>query len=330
VILVTGGAGYIGSHFVLACLAHNRSIVVLDDLSTGFRDAVPPSVPFIQGDFGAPDLLKKVFEAYDIKAVVHFAGKVVVPDSVANPLGYYDSIVTKTRCLLAHCAKFGIDEFVFSSTAAVYGTPTSESVVETMNTLPMSPYGRAKLMVEWMLADVAQAHGMRYVTLRYFNVAGADPRGRAGLRSPNATHLLKRICEVAVGLRSHVDIYGTDYDTPDGTCIRDFIHVSDLANIHLYAVDYLAFKQRSVTLNCGYGKGTSVREAIDAASRLIGQQLPYHDDARRTGDIPAIIADTTMLHETFDWSPKYNNLDMMLQTALQSEKFLGFNQQISA
>lgn len=319
-MLVTGGAGYIGSHFVLACRDDNRDIVVLDDLSTGFRDAIPPDVPFVRGDCGDRALLENISKTYGITAVVHFAGKVVVPESISDPLGYYDTNTIKTRSLLAHCVAFGIGNFVFSSTAAVYGPPASPSVTEAAPTLPISPYGRSKLMVEWMLADAAQAHNLHYAALRYFNVAGADPDGRCGLRSPNATHLLKRVCEVAVGNRPFIEIYGNDYETPDGTCIRDFIHVTDLTEAHLLAIDYLAFEKSSIILNCGYGVGTSVQQAITVTSEHIGQSLPFRIRNRRIGDIPSIIADTTLLERTFDWAPKYNDLAILLDTAIRYEK----------
>lgn len=324
-ILVTGGAGYIGSHFVLACQDRKRAVVVLDDLSTGFRDAVPPDIPFVHGDCGDQELLEKITKIYGITAVVHFAGKVVVPESVSDPLGYYETNTTKTRKLLAHCIEFGIRNIVFSSTAAVYGSPLCQSVAEVAPTLPMSPYGRSKLMVEWMLSDAAAAHDLCYVALRYFNVAGADPEGRAGLRSPNATHLLKRVCEVAVGSRPFIDVYGNDYDTPDGTCIRDFIHVSDLAEAHLHAIDYLAYEKSSIILNCGYGVGTSVQQAITATSEQIGRPLPFRVRDRRVGDIPAIISDTALLDRTFNWEPRYNNLETLLDTAIKYEEQLTMN-----
>lgn len=319
-ILVTGGAGYIGSHFVLACRDNNRAVVVLDDLSTGFKDAVPSDIPFVVGDCGDRALLKEISKTYGISAVVHFAGKVIVPDSVADPLGYYETNTAKTRSLLEHCIEFGVRNFVFSSTAAVYGTPPSTSVCEAVATHPISPYGRSKLMIEWMLSDIAQAHDFRYAALRYFNVAGADPQGRCGLRSPKATHLLKRVCEVAVGSRPFIEVYGDDYETPDGTCVRDFIHVSDLAEAHLLAIDHLASQQSSVTLNCGYGVGTSVRQAITAASEQIGRSLPFRIRDRRVGDIPAIISNTALLERTFNWAPKHNNLAALLDTAIRFEE----------
>lgn len=321
-ILVTGGAGYIGSHFVLACRDNNRAIVVLDDLSTGFRDAVPTDIPFVHGDCNDRELFEKIWQTYGITAVVHFAGKVVVPDSLSDPLGYYETNTTKTSQLLMYCIEFGVCNFVFSSTAAVYGSPHSESVAEVAPTFPVSPYGRSKLMVEWMLADAAVAHDFRYVALRYFNVAGADPEARAGLRSPNATHLLKRVCEVAVGGRPFIEVFGEDYDTPDGTCIRDFVHVSDLADAHLKAIDYLADEQSSIVLNCGYGIGTSVKQAISATSKQIGREIPSCVRARRDGDIPAIISDTTLLRSTFNWEPRFNSIESMIYTALKYEEGL--------
>lgn len=318
-ILVTGGAGYIGSHFVLACLDNRRSVVVLDDLSTGFRDAVPPDVPFVHGDFGDKAILDRITRAYDISAIVHFAGRVIVEESITDPLQYYDINTARTRTLLAHCVLHEINEVVFSSTAAVYGPPLQRCVPETAPTRPISPYGRSKLMVEWMLDDLSHASDLRFVALRYFNVAGADPAGRAGLRTLNATHLLKRICEVAAGHLPHLDVYGRDYDTPDGTCIRDFIHVSDLASAHLHALDYLSFGNASTVLNCGYGTGISVRDAIGTMSDLLGHELPHQYCARRPGDIPAIIADVGLLHATLDWVPQFNALEPLLRTALAYE-----------
>jgi UDP-glucose 4-epimerase len=318
-VLITGGAGYIGSHTVLACREIPRPVVVLDNLSKGSRDLVPADVPFYEGDAGDPKLLGDIFGNHRIGAVIHFAGDIVVPESVAAPLSYYLSNTCKTRSLLQACVDHGIEQFVFSSTAAVYGQPEAIPVKESAPTRPANPYGTSKLMVEWMLRDVARAHDLRYVVLRYFNVAGADPLGRTGQASPDATHLIKVACEAAAGKRGQIQIFGTDYDTPDGTCIRDFIHVSDLARAHVNALDYLRHHPESQTLNCGYGRGYSVREVLDGVGRIAGRPLPICIAPRRAGDVAALIADASRLRNVFDWVPQHDDLDFILRTALNWE-----------
>lgn len=318
-VLITGGAGYIGSHTVLACRAAGQSVVVLDDLSKGRRDLVPPDVAFHQGDVGDARLLEEIIREHGVSAVIHFAGDIVVPESVALPLTYYKNNTCKTRALLQVCIDHGVERFVFSSTAAVYGEPEAVPVVESAPTRPANPYGTSKLMVEWMLRDAAAAHGLRYVALRYFNVAGADPQGRSGQATPQATHLIKVACEAATGKRDGIDIFGDDYDTADGTCIRDYIHVSDLARAHVSALDHLAAQGECMVLNCGYGRGYSVREVIDALNRVTGQPLKVRVAPRRAGDVAKLIADPTLLRRTLEWLPEYDDLDVILRTALQWE-----------
>jgi UDP-glucose 4-epimerase len=293
--------------------------VVLDNLSKGHRSLVPGDVPFYEADVGEPEVLARIFRDHRIAAVIHFAGDIVVPESVAAPLTYYLNNTCKTRTLLQACVDHGIGRFVFSSTAAVYGEPDSSPVHETAPTRPASPYGTSKLMVEWMLRDAAQAHDLRYVALRYFNVAGADPLGRTGQATPNATHLIKVACEAASGTRREVEVFGVDYDTPDGTCVRDFIHVSDLARAHVSALDYLRDEGESLTLNCGYGRGYSVREVLDAVERVAGKPLAIRNAPRRPGDVAALIADVARLRDTMNWVPEHDDLDFILQTALDWE-----------
>src|ERR671921_952064 len=259
-VLVTGGAGYIGSHMVLALLDAGEDVVVVDNLSTGFSWVLPPEVPLVIGDMGDQDLVAKTVREHGVEAIAHFAAKIVVPESVADPLGYYLNNTVKSRALIEAAVKNGVKHFIFSSTAAVYGEPTVIPVPEDLPLDPVSPYGRSKLMTEWMLQDTARAHELSYVILRYFNVAGADPRGRSGQSTANATHLIKVAAQTALGQRSHIDIYGTDYATPDGSCLRDYIQVSDLAAAHLDALTHLRRGGESLTLNCGYGTGYSVSE----------------------------------------------------------------------
>jgi len=273
-----------------------------------------------QGDAGDPRMLAEIFAAHPIAAVIHFAGDIVVPESVAAPLSYYLNNTCKTRSLLQACIDHGVGRFVFSSTAAVYGEPDSVPVTELAPTRPASPYGTSKLMSEWMLRDAAQAHDLRYVALRYFNVAGADPLGRTGQATPNATHLIKVACEVASGKRKGIDVFGTDYDTPDGTCIRDYIHVSDLADAHVAALGYLRGGRESLTLNCGYGRGYSVREVLDGLRRIAGRPLAERVVARRPGDVAVLVADASRLRSIFNWVPQYEDLDSILRTALEWER----------
>ena len=319
-ILATGGAGYIGSHVVLALRESGYQVVVLDNLSTGKRTLVPDDVVFVEGDVGDRELTDRVLERFDIGAVIHFAGSIVVPESVANPLEYYRNNTCVSRSLIASCVSKGVRHIVFSSTAAVYGNPAVIPVTEQMPTIPVNPYGASKLMTEWILRDVATAHGLTYVTLRYFNVAGADPLRRAGQSTPLATHLLKVACEAAVGRREYIQVFGTDYDTPDGTCIRDYIHVSDLADAHVKAVDYLSSGGESTALNCGYGHGHTVLEVLSTVQSNAGTRLDLRHASRRPGDPPALVADVTKLRQTLRWAPRFDDLNAIVRTALDWER----------
>jgi UDP-glucose 4-epimerase len=321
-VLVTGGAGYIGSHMVLALAEAGESVVVIDNLSTGFSAYLPEGVPLFIGDAGDENLVEGVIEQHDVESIVHFAGSVVVPDSMRDPLGYYRNNTFTTRSLLNAAVKRGVNRFIFSSTAAVYGNPDQVPVPEIAPTRPLSPYGFSKLMSEIMLHDVASAHGMKYVALRYFNVAGADPQGRVGLATVGATHLLKIAVEAATGQRAKIDVFGTDYPTPDGSCIRDFIHVSDLAQAHRAALSYLRGGGDSATLNCGYGRGYSVLETIEAVRRISGRNFAVQYAARRPGDIMTMVADTSRMRAMLDWTPQYDDLDTIATHALAWEEKL--------
>jgi UDP-glucose 4-epimerase len=321
-VLVTGGAGYIGSHMVLALVEAGESVVVIDNLSTGFSAFLPEGVPLFIGDAGDENLVEGVIEQHNIESIIHFAGSVVVPDSMRDPLGYYRNNTFTTRSLLNAAVKCGINRFIFSSTAAVYGNPEQVPVPEVAPTRPLSPYGFSKLMSEIMLHDVATAHGMKYVALRYFNVAGADPQGRIGLATTGATHLLKIAVEAATGQRAKIDVFGTDYPTPDGSCIRDFIHVSDLAQAHRAALLYLRGGGNSVTLNCGYGRGYSVLETIEAVRRISGRNFAIQYAARRPGDIMTMVADTGRMRALLDWAPQFDDLDTIASHALAWEEKL--------
>jgi UDP-glucose 4-epimerase len=321
-ILVTGGAGYIGSHTVRALLDAGQRIVVIDNLSTGFSHFVPEGVPLFIGDAADENLVEGVIAAHDVRAIIHFAGSVVVPDSLRDPLGYYRNNTMTTRNLLNAAVRCNVGRFIFSSTAAVYGNPDTMPVAEDAPTRPLSPYGMSKLMTEIMLHDVATAHGMKYVVLRYFNVAGADPLGRIGLATVGATHLLKIAVEAATGQRAKIDVFGTDYPTADGSCIRDFIHVSDLADAHCAALTYLDQGGPSATLNCGYGRGYSVLETIEAVRRASGRNFAVQYAERRPGDIMTMIADTARIRATLDWTPRLNSLDTIARHALAWEQKL--------
>ena len=318
-VLVTGGAGYIGSHTVLALAEAGEDVVVIDDLSTGFSAYLPEGVPLFIGDAGDENLLEGVIAQHDIESIIHFAGSVVVPDSMRDPLGYYRNNFTTARNLLNVAVKRGIGRFIFSSTAAVYGNPDQEPVPEHAPTRPLSPYGSSKLMTEIMLHDVAVAYGMQYVTLRYFNVAGADPQARIGLATVGATHLLKIAVEAATGQRAKIDVFGTDYPTPDGSCIRDFIHVTDLSQAHRSALAYLRNGGASTTLNCGYGRGYSVLETIDAVRRVSGRSFAVQYAPRRPGDIMTMVADTSRIRSLLDWRPQYDDLETIAAHALAWE-----------
>jgi UDP-glucose 4-epimerase len=321
-VLVTGGAGYIGSHMVLALAEAGESVVVIDNLSTGFTTSLPEGVPLFIGDAADENLVEGVIAAHGVESIVHFAGSVVVPESIRDPLGYYRNNTMTTRSLLNTAVKCGVDRFVFSSTAAVYGNPDRMPVSEDAATRPLSPYGSSKLMAEIMLHDTAAAHGMNYVVLRYFNVAGADPHSRIGLATVGATHLLKIAVEAATGQRAKIDVYGTDYPTSDGSCVRDFIHVSDLAQAHRAALAYLRGGGHSTTLNCGYGRGYSVLETIEAVRRVSGRNFAVQTAARRPGDIMTMVADTRRIAATLDWTPQYADLDTIAAHALAWEEKL--------
>jgi UDP-glucose 4-epimerase len=307
---------------VLALLDAGENVVVLDDLSTGMRSAVHPKARLIVGDVADAALVLRVIADYDIKEVLHFAAKIVVPDSVADPLGYYLANTVKSRTLIAAAIGAGVKRLVFSSTAAVYGMPAEIPVSEDAPTLPISPYGSSKLMTEWMLRDAAAAHGFGYVALRYFNVAGADPAGRSGQSTPNATHLIKVASELAVGKRKRIEVFGTDYPTPDGTCIRDYIHVADLVAAHLDALRHLRKGGANLTLNCGYGRGHSVLEVIEAVKRASGADLPVVMSPRRPGDPAAIVARADRVRSELGWRPQYDDLPTIVSHALAWERKL--------
>ncbi|MDB5654914.1 MAG: UDP-galactose 4-epimerase [Tardiphaga sp.] len=321
-VLVTGGAGYIGSHMVHALVEAGESVIVIDNLTTGFSQYLPDGVPLFIGDVADENLVEGVIAAHGIDAIIHFAGSVVVPESMRDPLSYYRNNTMATRNLLNVAVKTGVRRFIFSSTAAVYGNPDSTPVAEDAPTRPLSPYGSSKLMTEIMLHDIAPAYGMEFVVLRYFNVAGADPLGRTGLATLGATHLLKIAVEAATGQRTKVDVFGTDYPTPDGSCIRDFIHVSDLVQAHRAALEYLRRGGPSTTLNCGYGRGYSVLETIEAVRRASGRNFAVQYAPRRDGDIVTMIADTRRIQATLDWTPQYNDLETIARHALAWEEKL--------
>jgi UDP-glucose 4-epimerase len=321
-VLVTGGAGYIGSHMVLALTDADHDVVVLDNLTTGFPWAVAPGATFVEGDIADEALVEKLITKYAIDAVVHFAGSIVVPDSVTDPLGYYLNNTVKSRALMAAVVKAGVKNFIFSSTAAVYGNPETQPVFETAKPAPISPYGTSKLMTELMLHDSHVAYGLNYVALRYFNVAGADPQGRSGQSSPRATHLIKVACQTVLGQRASMDVFGTDYDTPDGTCLRDYIHVSDLIAAHMCALEHLRKGGASGIFNCGYGKGYSVLEVIGAVERASGAPVNKRLVPRRAGDPAAIVAGATRVREILGWQPKHADLDFIVASALAWERHL--------
>lgn len=320
-VLVTGGAGYIGSHTVQQLVSRGDRVVVIDNLSTGFRNAVRGAA-FVEGNVGDCELVSRTLETYQVDAVLHFAAHTVVPESMSDPLKYYGNNTCNTRNLLACCAQAGVDKFIFSSTAAVYGTTDDGVADENTQTRPINPYGMSKLMSETMLRDWSATGAVRHVILRYFNVAGCDPLGRIGHSTPEATLLIKVACEHAVGKRRSVSIYGTDYDTPDGTGVRDYIHVEDLAAAHLRALDHLRDGGASLTLNCGYGHGYSVREVVDAVARIGGHALNVIELPRRPGDIPKLIACSDRLRKELGWTPCYDDLDFIVRTALTWEYHL--------
>jgi len=321
-ILVTGGAGYIGSHMVHALIDRGEEVVVLDNLSTGVRALVAKEAHFVNGNIGDRFLVAQLMRSHGIDAVVHFAGSVVVPESVEDPLAYYLNNTVASRNLIEACVEAEVKYFVFSSTAAVYGIPQDNPVPERAATQPINPYGRSKLMTEWMLEDASRAYDFNYVALRYFNVAGADPEGRTGQSTPNATHLIKRACQAALGRVDHLDIFGTDFPTKDGTGVRDYIHVSDLVDAHWLVLEHLAGGGASGIYNCGYGRGFSVREVIDAVSKFAGHALPVREATRRAGDPPELVADSTRLKEDLSWQPSHDSLDEIVATAYAWERRL--------
>ena len=322
-VLVTGGAGYIGSHAVLALVDQGWPVAVIDNLTTGFRWAVPEGVPLYEGDIEDAALLAQIFAEQGTQAVMHFAGSIIVPESVENPLKYYHNNTAKSRALIAAAVAAGVPHFIFSSTAATYGIPDKSPVSEDSPKLPINPYGMSKLMTETMLADVAAAHPINYCALRYFNVAGADPRARAGQSTAGATHLIKVAVEAALGKRSQVEVFGTDYTTPDGTGVRDYIHVSDLAAAHVLALEALiADPAESLTMNAGYGRGFSVLEVLDAVDRVTNLTIERRLSPRRAGDPDALISDNARIKATLPWVPKYADLDTIVAHALQWERRL--------
>ncbi|MDX1252530.1 MAG: UDP-glucose 4-epimerase GalE [Gammaproteobacteria bacterium] len=320
-ILVTGGAGYIGSHVARQLGERGERVVVLDNLYSGFADAVLHG-ELIVGDTGDRALAARVLREHDIDAVLHFAAHTVVPESVSNPLKYYGNNTCGTRNLLQCCAEAGVKHFIFSSTAAVYGIPDTALASEDSPTAPINAYGTSKLMSEWILRDLSAATDLRHVVLRYFNVAGSDPQGRIGQSTRDATLLIKVACEAAVGKRASVSIFGADYPTSDGTGVRDYIHVEDLADAHLKALDYLRNGGASTTLNCGYGHGYSVREVLDTVQRVNGAPLTIHEQPRRAGDPPMLVAKADRIRATLGWQPRYDDLEFIVKTSLEWEKKL--------
>ena len=321
-VIVTGGAGYIGSHAVLAFREAAYPVVVVDDLSTGRRDSVPDDVPFIEGNVGDTELVGRLIREHGIGAVVHFAGSAVVPESVADPLKYYRNNTAASRNLIEACVANKVKYFIFSSTCSVYGQPEKVPITEDTPAAPINPYGTSKLMIEWMLRDTAMAHDFNYMALRYFNVAGADPEGRTGQSTPDATHLIKIASQAAVGLRNGVEVFGEDYDTPDGTCIRDYIHVSDLAAVHVDALGRLTAGNGNLVVNCGYGHGYSVREVLAAVEKEAGIRLNIQGAPRRPGDPATLIADATHMRNHFAWRPRYDDLGFIVRTAIDWERKL--------
>ena len=321
-VLVTGGAGYIGSHMVLELLDAGEAVVVLDNLSTGFAWAVDPRATLVVGDMGDQDFVERVIRQHGADAIIHFAARIVVPDSVADPLGYYLANTVKTRAVMAAAVATGIRHFIFSSTAAVYGTPEVMPVAEDAPTRPESPYGTSKLITEWMLRDAAAAHPLSYVVLRYFNVAGADPAGRTGQSSPNATHLIKVAVQTALGLRAKMDVFGTDYPTPDGTCVRDYIHVTDLVRAHSAALAYLRAGGASMVANCGYGRGYSVQEVIDTVRKVTRVDFRADYAPRRAGDAAAVVANPALAKARLAWQPRHEDLNEIVEHAFAWERRL--------
>jgi UDP-glucose 4-epimerase len=328
-VLVTGGAGYIGSHMVYELVDAGEQVVVLDNLSTGFQWAVAEDVPLIVGETGDQTLVGRIIRDYGIDAIIHFAASIVVPDSVRDPLVYYRNNTSNSRALIECAVNGGVQHFIFSSTAAVYGNPAESPVTEDAATQPISPYGWSKLMTETMLRDASNAYGLRHVILRYFNVAGADPHGRAGQSSRIATHLIKIAAEAALGMRPMLEVFGTDYPTPDGTCIRDYIHVSDLVRAHSDALRHLRAGAPSLTLNCGYGHGFSVFDVIAAIKRVSGVDFKVVNAARRAGDPAQIVAASERIRATLGWQPRFDDLLTMVSHALTWERELATRRSVN-
>jgi UDP-glucose 4-epimerase len=321
-VLVTGGAGYIGSHMAYELTDAGEDVVVLDNLSTGRRASVPQEAELIVGDFGDEALVRDLIKSRNIDSIIHFAAKIVVPESVSDPLGYYRNNTASARSLIANAVEGGVKHFIFSSTAAVYGEPEKNPVTEDESLKPVSPYGRSKLMVEWMLEDVARAHDLRYVALRYFNVAGADPKGRTGQSMPNATHLIKVAVQAALGYRPGMEVFGTDYPTPDGSCLRDYIQVTDLVRAHMDALRHLRGGGESLVCNCGYKRGYSVLEVVETVKKVSGVDFPVKISGRRPGDPAAIVAANERAREKLGWTPIHDNLEEIVRQALAWEKKL--------
>ena len=319
-VLITGGAGYIGSHVALEFLEAGEHAVVLDDLSTGFRSAIPANTPFVFGRAGDQGLVERLIVEHGVSAIVHLAAQTSAPASLADPLSYYDVNFAQMRSLVAAAVKTGVRHFVYSSTAAVYGTPGRNPVSEQAPALPLTPYGRSKLMGEWLLEDVAQAHGLTYVALRYFNVAGADPLGRAGQSTLNATNLIKAAVQTALGLRSGFEVFGTDYPTRDGSCVRDFVQVTDLARGHMSALEHLRSGGDRLVCNCGYGIGYSVLEVVEAVKRASGSDFEVRFVDRRPGDAAEVVASSALMREALRWTPQFEDLTTMVEQALAWEK----------
>lgn len=321
-VLVTGGAGYIGSHMVWELLDKGEEVVVLDRLSTGFDWAVPAEAKLVVGDVGDRKLVASLIAEHGVDAIIHFAGSIIVPESVADPLGYYENNTVKSRALIEAAVKGGVPHFIFSSTAAVYGSPEVMPVTEDAPTLPESPYGSSKLMTEIMLRDAAAAHPLRYTALRYFNVAGADPKGRTGQSTKGATHLIKVASETALGKRPFIEVFGTDYPTRDGTCIRDYIHVADLARAHYLALERLRAGGPSLVANCGYGRGYSVLEVLKAVKEVVGTDFEVRMSGRRPGDAEAIVADPSRAKAELGWKAGHDDLHEIVGHALAWERAL--------
>ncbi len=322
-VLVTGGAGYIGSHAVWALKDAGWDVAVIDNLSTGFKFLLPEGVPLYEGDIADGDLLARIFAERGTLAIMHFAGSIVVPESVEKPLYYYENNTVKSRALMQAAVEGGIKHFIFSSTAATYGMPDVPQVTEQTPTVPINPYGWSKLMTEQMLADTAAAYDLNYCVLRYFNVAGADPKARTGQSTAGATHLIKVACEAALGQRESVSVYGTDYDTADGTGVRDYIHVSDLVAAHLLALEELiAQPDTSLTMNCGYGRGFSVLDVLDAVDRVTNHTIERRMEPRRAGDSGELVSDPSRIRATLPWEPRHDDLDTIITHAVQWERKL--------